>query len=104
MAFRTFPLDGAMLLFDRDTGLNVLCDGPETEPLRQRAPRVVQFGITNRCNLACTFCSRDLAAPSEWTAESALRMLSGLADGTLLRSTGAVASGARRRIARPQLA
>lgn len=84
MAFRTFSLDGAMLLFDRDTGMNVLCDGPETEHLRQRAPRVVQFGLTNRCNLACAFCSRDLGASSEWTAESAYAMLSGLADAGVL--------------------
>jgi hypothetical protein len=61
---RRFPLDGALLLFDRDSGLNALCDGPETAELRQIAPRVVQFGITNRCNLACSFCSRDLAAES----------------------------------------
>lgn len=76
---RRFALDGALLLFDRDTGLNVLCDGPETAHLRQVAPRVVQLGITNRCNLACSFCSRDLAAPSTWTAEDAFGLLRGLA-------------------------
>jgi hypothetical protein len=51
-----------LLLFDRESGTNVLCDGPETAHLRQRAPRVVQFGITNACNLACSFCSRDREA------------------------------------------
>lgn len=76
---RRFALDGALLLFDRDTGLNVLCDGPETAHLRQAAPRVVQFGITNRCSLACSFCSRDLAAESTWTAEGAFEVLRGLA-------------------------
>jgi Radical SAM superfamily len=76
---RRFALDGAMLLFDRDTGLNVLCDGPETAHLRQVAPRVVQFGITNRCNLTCSFCSRDLAAASTWTADDAFVLLRGLA-------------------------
>lgn len=76
---RAFPLDGAMLLFDRDTGWNVLMDGDETADLRMQAPRAVQFAITNRCNLACTFCSRDGEAASAWTAESAFAMLSGLA-------------------------
>lgn len=76
---RRFALDGALLLFDRDTGLNVLCDGPETAHLRQRAPRVVQLGITNRCNLACSFCSRELAAASTWTAQDAFVLLRGLA-------------------------
>jgi MoaA/NifB/PqqE/SkfB family radical SAM enzyme len=76
---RRFALDGALLLFDRDTGLNVLCDGPETAHLRQLAPRVVQFGITNRCNLTCSFCSRDLAAASAWTADDAFGVLRGLA-------------------------
>ena len=36
-----FELDGALLLFDRDTGPCALCDGPETAHLRQRAPRFV---------------------------------------------------------------
>jgi MoaA/NifB/PqqE/SkfB family radical SAM enzyme len=76
---RRFALDGALLLFDRDTGLSVLCDGPETAHLRQAAPRVVQFGITNRCNLACSFCSRDASAPSTWTADDALGLLGALA-------------------------
>jgi len=72
-------MDGALLLFDRASGTNVLCDGPETAHLRQRAPRVVQFGITNACNLACTFCSRDQEASSDWTGEEAFRMLADLA-------------------------
>src|SRR6185369_15616796 len=75
---RRFPLDGALLLFDRDTGLTALCDGPETAHLRQRAPRVVQLGITNACNLACAFCCRELEAASEWTVESAFTLLAGL--------------------------
>ena len=79
-ALRRFALDDAVLLFDRLTGLNVLCDGPEFVGLRQVCPRVVQFGITNRCNLACEFCSRDLTAESGWTAESAFSFLRDLAD------------------------
>lgn len=81
---RPFPLDGALLLFDRDTGWNVLMDGDETAALCMQAPRSVQFAITNRCNLACTFCSRDTEAASGWTAESAFAMLSGLAEAGVL--------------------
>lgn len=81
---RRFALDGALLLFDRHTGWTALCDGEETTHLRMTAPRVVQFAITNACNLACTFCSRPLEARSEWTAESAFDYLATLADaGTL---------------------
>lgn len=72
---RRFALDGALLLFDRRTGLSALCDGPETAHLRARAPRVVQFAITNACNLACTFCSRDARADSAWTAGEAFAVL-----------------------------
>jgi MoaA/NifB/PqqE/SkfB family radical SAM enzyme len=81
---RRFPMRGALLLFDRDTGTNVLCDGDETAGLDLVAPRVVQFGITNRCNLACTFCSRDLDAASAWTVDSAFAMLAGLANAGVL--------------------
>ena len=81
---RTIPLDGALLSFDRDTGMGVLADGPETSHLVQLAPRVVQFGITNACNLACGFCSRDVHARSTWTIDSAFALLADLADaGTL---------------------
>lgn len=81
---RRFPMHGALLLFDRDTGLNVLCDGPETRALRPVAPRVVQFGITNHCNLACHFCSRDAGAASGWTADTAFTFLAGLAEAGVL--------------------
>jgi len=47
-------MDGALLLFDRATGMTAVCDGEETAHLRMRAPREVQFAITNACNLACT--------------------------------------------------
>jgi len=81
---RRYALDGALLCFDRDTGLSALCTGPETAHLSMRAPRVVQFAITNACNLACTFCSRDEEARSSWTADEAFAILQGLdAAGTL---------------------
>lgn len=86
---RRFPLDGALQLFDRRTGLTAICDGPETAHLRMRAPRVVQFAITNACNLACTFCSRDTAAESAWTAGDAFALLRDLS----LRGTLEVAFG-----------
>ena len=72
---RRFPLDGALLLFDRATGLTALCDGPETAHLRMRAPRVIRFSLTNVCNLACRFCSRDIHAPSTFTAEGVFELL-----------------------------
>jgi len=77
--WRIHPLDGALLWFHPQTGTHVRWDGPPTRSLRRTAPRVVMFGITNRCNLACGFCSRDLEAGSGWTAETAFQMLAGLA-------------------------
>ena len=59
----TIPLDGALLRFHRDSGTHVRIDADRFATLRQQAPRVVQFAITNRCNLACGFCSRDAAPP-----------------------------------------
>ncbi|MCX4239412.1 radical SAM protein [Paraliomyxa miuraensis] len=83
-SMRRFELDGALLLFDRDTGLCARCDGPETAHLRQRAPRFVQLAITNRCNLACAFCYRDRRANSAWTPESAFELLRDLAEAGVL--------------------
>lgn len=68
-----------MLWFQPATGLNVRWDGDLTRSLQRTAPRVVMFGITNHCNLACHFCSRDLHATSAWTLDSAYSMLAGLA-------------------------
>ncbi len=75
---RRFALDRALYLFDRETGLSALCDGPEVDHLRMRAPRVVQFAITNACNLSCGFCSRDPRVESHWTAETAFDLLAAL--------------------------
>lgn len=77
--WRPHALDGALLWFHRKTGTNLRVDGPPTRHLRRRAPRLVLFGITNACNLTCSFCSRDREARSEWTVESAFEVLSGLA-------------------------
>src|SRR6185369_3467854 len=82
--FRAHPIDGAMLYFHADTGTHVRVQTPATRALAREAPRVVMFGVTNACNLACSFCSRDAARASEWTLESAARVLEGLAEaGTL---------------------
>lgn len=81
---RTVPLDGALLTFDRNTGRSIVREDAMTAHLVQRAPRVVQFGITNACNLACSFCSRDELAKSEWTPASAFDLLAALSEaGTL---------------------
>lgn len=72
---RRYALDGALMLFDPASGVTAICDGESTRHLRRRAPRVVQFAITNACNLTCRFCSRDVAEQSGWTSESAFAML-----------------------------
>ncbi|WP_438028197.1 radical SAM protein [Sorangium sp. So ce233] len=82
--FRPHALDGALLWFHPRTGTNVRWDGAATRRLTRRAPRVALFGITNRCNLACSFCSRDRDAGSAWTVDGAFDVLSGLARRGLL--------------------
>ncbi|AKF85169.1 hypothetical protein MFUL124B02_10145 [Myxococcus fulvus 124B02] len=76
--WRPHALDGALLWFHRKTGTNLRVDAPGTRHLRRRAPRLVLFGITNACNLACGFCSREREARSDWTVDSAFEVLSGL--------------------------
>lgn len=71
-SWRPFPQDDKLLLFDRDSGLNVLLEGEETEGLRQTAPRTLLIAVTNVCNLTCHFCYRGLTAPSLWTYDSLL--------------------------------
>ena len=82
--FREHPLDGATLYFQPARGVHVRVQAPATAAQRRRAPRVAMFGITNVCNLACDFCSRDEARPSVWTVDTAAAALRGLdAAGTL---------------------
>jgi MoaA/NifB/PqqE/SkfB family radical SAM enzyme len=71
--WRVHPLDGELLLFDRDSGLNVLLDGEETAHLRRVAPRTLLIAVTNACDLTCPFCYRDLQARSLWRYDSLLR-------------------------------
>jgi len=82
--FRSYPLDGAALYFQPATGVHVRIAGAATRLQRRQAPRVAMFGITNACNLACDFCSRDATRASGWTVASAAGALRGLHDaGTL---------------------
>ncbi len=82
--FRAHALDGAQLFFQPASGVHVRVATPRTAALVRRAPRVVMFGITNACNLACDFCSRDTTRQSAWRVETAAAALTGLHDaGTL---------------------
>ena len=78
-AFRAYPLDGALLRFHPATGTHVRIENAATRHLRRLAPRVVMFGITNKCNLSCDFCSRDVRRDSAWSVQSAANVLRGLA-------------------------
>ncbi|MBK7077373.1 MAG: radical SAM protein [Myxococcales bacterium] len=78
-AFRHHPLDGAALYFQPASGVHVRVATAATRGLRRAAPRVAMFGITNACNLACDFCSRDATRPSQWTVATAAAALRGLA-------------------------
>ncbi len=73
LSWRLHPLDGELLLFERDNGLNVLLEGEETQHLQRAAPRTLLIAVTNACNLACPFCYRDLASPSLWRYDSLLK-------------------------------
>jgi MoaA/NifB/PqqE/SkfB family radical SAM enzyme len=68
-----------MLYFQPATGTHVRVEAETTRGLRRSAPRVAMFGITNHCNLRCSFCSRDTTRASEWTGDSAYAVLAGLA-------------------------
>ena len=70
--WQAHPLDGALLLFDRDTGSNVKLEGEETAHLERVAPRTLLIAVTNICNLTCHFCYRNLKSPSDWTYETLL--------------------------------
>lgn len=72
LSWRAHPLDGRLLLFDRDSGLNVLLEGDEVAGMTRVAPRALLVAVTNACNLACPFCYRDLQSPSEWRYDTLL--------------------------------
>src|SRR5262245_40426825 len=85
--FRAFPLDGALLFFQPSSGTNLRIENGRTHSFRHRAPRVVMFGITNHCNLRCSFCSRDSARGSAWTVATAAELLRELAAAGTLKVT-----------------
>lgn len=70
--WKAHPLDGKLLLFERNTGLNIMLEGEETRHLRRVAPRTLLIAVTNVCNLTCYYCYRDLKSPSMWRYDSLL--------------------------------
>ncbi len=72
VAWSVHPLDGKLLLFERDTGLNVLLEGKETQHLQRVAPRTLLIAVTNDCNRACNFCYRDHTSASLWRYDALL--------------------------------
>lgn len=46
LAWRTHQLDGKLLLFERDSGLNLLMKGEETTQFRQVAPCTLLIAVT----------------------------------------------------------
>lgn len=69
---RQHPLDGKLLLFERDSGLNLLMEGDEVAHLKRVAPRTLLVAVTNACNLTCSFCYRDQENRSLWRYDSLL--------------------------------
>lgn len=76
--FRDYPLDGALLRFHPQSGTSIRIENAQTRHLQRVAPRVAMFGITNKCNLSCDFCSRDVQRESAWTLDSAAQVLQDL--------------------------
>jgi MoaA/NifB/PqqE/SkfB family radical SAM enzyme len=73
LSWQAHPLDGKLLLFERDHGLNALLEGDETAHLRRNAPRSLLVAITNACNLTCHFCYRDLESRSLWRYDTLMQ-------------------------------
>lgn len=72
LPWRPHPLDGKLLLFERDMGLNLLMEGEETAHLQRTAPRTLLIAVTNGCDLTCSFCYRDRTARSLWRYDTLL--------------------------------
>ena len=82
--FRDYALDGALLRFHPASGTHVRLQSAATQHLRRVVPRVAMFGITNKCNLSCDFCSRDVQRESAWTVQSAAQTLRDLGEAGVL--------------------
>ncbi len=72
--WRALELDGEVLLFDRDTGTNMLIANERTRDLRRVAPRMLQVALTNACDKSCGFCYRPLDARSKWSFDDLLEL------------------------------
>lgn len=73
LPWRGHALDGKLLLFERDSGLNVLLEGDETAHFQRVAPRTLLIAVTNACNLTCAFCYRDLESRSLWRYDTLMQ-------------------------------
>lgn len=73
-------VDEGILAFDRRSGLNVLARNEGTRDAKRIAPRSLQVGLLTPCNLACSFCYRDMSAPSRLTASFLVDLLTKSAD------------------------
>jgi MoaA/NifB/PqqE/SkfB family radical SAM enzyme len=67
--FREFKTPVGLLLYERDSGLNILLDSLKFP--RFDKPLYVQVKVTNKCNLHCAFCSQrsDSSFAHEWSFE-----------------------------------
>lgn len=72
--WRALELDGEVLLFDRDTGTNVLIDNAKTRELKRAAPRMLQVAITNACDKDCSFCYRPMEAKNRWSFDDIVEL------------------------------
>ncbi|MBN1430411.1 MAG: radical SAM protein [Anaerolineae bacterium] len=77
LPWQAHPLDGKLLFFERDSGLNVLLESDKVAHLQRVAPRTLLIGVTNDCTRACSFCYQDRAAPSLWDYPSLLEFCRG---------------------------
>ena len=80
---RTIPVDRARLHFDPATGRSIREESDATARLRLGAPRVALVGLTDHCDLRCTFCS-SAHDTVRWDEDELFGLLAGLAEaGTL---------------------
>jgi MoaA/NifB/PqqE/SkfB family radical SAM enzyme len=72
-SWKVHPLDGKLLLFNRQSGINILIEGDETKHFQRIAPRTLQIALTNFCNLTCSFCYREKSSNSLWRYDTLLK-------------------------------
>lgn len=89
--FREFKTPQGLLLYERDSGLNILLDSLKFPKFDK--PLYVQVKVTNKCNLHCPFCSQrsDSSFAHEWSFEelfSLFQYLDGLKIGGIALGGG----------------